>query len=693
MEPAQLLDGLDPEQRAVALAQGLPVAVLAGAGTGKTRAITHRLAYGVHSGAVSASRALAVTFTTKAAGEMTRRLAALGAPDIRVRTFHAAALRQLRYFWAQGIGGPMPELASSKIPLVASAARRTQLAANPSLLRDLASEIEWSKVNCIHPEAYAAAVMQAGRVPPAGLEPLAMARTYAAYEDVKEDAGRIDFEDVLLLTSGLLENNPAMAEAVRSSFRHITVDEYQDVSPAQQRLLELWAGDSTDLCVVGDPAQTIYTFAGATPEYLRGFASAHPGAQVIELVRSYRCTPPIVEAANRILAAAPTRAGVVLRSMHESGRAVAITEYDHELAEAEGVADMIAAAIDAGANPSDIAILVRLNAMTEAYEEALAERGVPYVVRGGERFFDRGEVRKAMVLLRGSLKSSDSQPGRPLGVVVRDLLMSAGWTQEPPTGTGAVREAWESLSALVALADERAAADPAASVAGLVDELTRRAELQDAPTADGVALSTIHAAKGMEWDSVWLVGLSEGILPLSHANTPDAVEEERRLLYVGITRAAARLELSYAAARSPGGRRRRRSRFLDALAPAPQGQPGGPRAARKLSKKGSAKRCRSCGAGLSTGAESTLGRCADCPPTYDEAAFERLRQWRTDEAAKASEEKGSQVPAYVIATDATLEALAEHKPASDVELAKIPGIGSAKLARYGPAILDLLRAE
>ncbi len=691
MEPAALLDGLDPEQRAVAEAQGVPVAVLAGAGTGKTRAITHRLAYGVHAGAIVPQRALAVTFTTKAAGEMTRRLFDLGVDGIRVRTFHAAALRQLRYFWQSGIGGPMPEIASSKIPLVASASRRTNIAANPGLLRDIASEIEWAKVNEVHPERYATAVVAAQRKPPGGLEPLAMARTYAAYEDVKEDAGRIDFEDVLLLTIGLLESEPAMAEAVRASFRHITVDEYQDVSPAQQHLLDLWSGQCVDLCVVGDPAQTIYTFAGADPSYLTSFAARHPGAEVVELVRSYRCSPPIVDAANRVLAQANRPLGVVLRSTASSGRAVGITEYDHELAEAEGVADAIAAAIDAGTDASDIAILVRLNAMTESYEEALAERGVPYVVRGGERFFDRGEIRKAMVLLRGALKTDAATSTRPLPEIVRDILLSAGWSPEPPNGTGAVRESWESLAALVALADERYAADQTCSLQALVDELTRRAELQDAPTAEGVTLSTIHAAKGMEWSEVWVVGLSEGILPLSHAATAEAVEEERRLLYVAITRAAERLEVSYALARSPGGRRRARSRFLDTLAPAPASGPGAGSTRKSRRRRAGTATCRTCGAGLSTGTERTLGRCSTCPSTYDEALLDRLRQWRTAEMHRASEEKGSKVPAYLVATDATLQAIAERKPETAEALADIPGLGPAKLDRYGADLLDLVR--
>jgi len=692
------LAGLDPEQREVAEALRGPVCVLAGAGTGKTRAITHRIAYGVQSSVYVPQRVLAVTFTTRAAGEMRGRLRRLGADGVQARTFHSAALRQLRFFWPQTVGGEFPRMVESKGPLIAEAASRHRIRPDTTVVRDLAAEIEWAKVSRISPEGYPARAVAAGRTV-AGHDPEVVGRVYASYGQVTAKRGLIDFEDVLLLTVAMLEDSPLVAEQVQAQYHHFVVDEYQDVNLLQQRLLELWLGRREDVCVVGDPSQTIYSFAGASPDHLVGFRAWFPQAQVLRLERDYRSTDQVVELANGLLASARgpiARARLRLRSQVGPGPAPTFAEYPDEPAEADGVADAIRSLVAAGTPSSEIAVLFRINAQSESYEQALASAGVPYVVRGLERFFDRAEVKQGTTLLRGAARAerdgSDSAArlttGTELPDQVRAVLTAAGWSAAAPSGSGAVRARWESLAALVSLADDLAARDPVARLPDLVAELEARASAQHAPAPDGVTLSTLHAAKGLEWDAVFLVGLADGTVPLVYAEGDDEIEEERRLLYVGATRARRVLSLTWARSRSPNGRSTRRpSRFLDGLRPADPAQPDGDAPARPARRaRGAAKvaQCRGCGRGLRGGAERKIGRCETCPPTYDEDLLERLRTWRS---ARAKEQA---LPAYCVFTDATLVALAEAVPASTGELAKISGIGAAKLAKYGDEVLGLL---
>ncbi len=685
-----VLDALDPEQREVASALTGPLCVLAGAGTGKTRAITHRIAYGVLSGVFAPQRVLAVTFTARAAGEMRSRLRDLGVPGVQARTFHAAALRQLHYFWPQAIGGAAPEVLPQKAGLVAEAASRLRLPTDRAAVRDLAAEVEWAKVSLLTPDTYAAAARRAGR-DPAGQDPTAVARLLEGYEQAKEERGVIDFEDVLLVTAGVLQENPQIAQTVREQYRHFVVDEYQDVNPLQQRLLDLWLGGRDDLCVVGDAAQTIYSFTGASPQHLLGFAQRYPGARVVKLVRDYRSTPQVVHLANGLLA----RAGGLARSarlelvaQRPPGPEPQFTAYADDVAEAAGVATAAAKLIAGGVRASEISVLYRTNAQSEPLEQALAEAGVPYVLRGGERFFARREVRDAIVLLRGAARAGDQS--MPLGEATREALSAAGWSTEPPSGTGAVRERWESLQALAALADDLDVARPGATLSDLVAELDERAAAQHAPTVEGVTLASLHAAKGLEWDAVFLIGLTEGLLPISFAEGLTAVEEERRLLYVGVTRAREHLNLSWARSRTPGGRAGRKpSRFLDGLRPVdPELDETRYGTAGSSPKRGKGKpmptACRSCGRALMTGAERKVGRCSDCPPTYDETTFEALRAWRLETSSTAK------VPAYVVFTDATLTAIAETRPESLEELAGIAGVGAMKLERYGEQVLALL---
>ncbi|GAB7190357.1 ATP-dependent DNA helicase UvrD2 [Kineococcus sp. NUM-3379] len=688
-----VLEGLDPEQRQVATTLSGPVCVLAGAGTGKTRAITHRIAYGVHSGALVPQRVLAVTFTARAAGEMRTRLRDLGVSGVQARTFHAAALRQLQFFWPQAIGGTLPSIAEHKAPLVADACSRLRLQADRARVRDLSAEVEWAKVMLVDVDDYVRQAAQRGRGEPGGLDLAAVARVLRTYEDVKADRGVIDFEDVLLLTVGILDERPDVAAAVRQQYRSFVVDEYQDVSPLQQRLLDLWVGGREDLCVVGDASQTIYSFAGATPEHLLEFPRRHPGTTVVKLVRDYRSTPQVVALANGVLAQASgahARARLELIAQRPPGPAPTFTGYDDDVAEATGIAARIAAAVRAGRPAREIAVLFRTNGQSQALEQALADAGVPYVLRGGERFFSRREVRDAVLLLRGAARAQ--APGSSLGEEVRAVLSSAGWSERAPGATGAVRDRWESLQALVVLADDLAAKRPGADLAELVTELDERASAQHAPTVDGVTLASLHAAKGLEWDVVHLVGVSEGLLPISFADSAEDVEEERRLLYVGVTRAREEIHLSWASARTPGARASRSpSRFLDAVLPgAGVSAPGRRTAAAGGSARARTKtpaRCRTCQTLLSSGAERKLGRCENCPPTYDEAVFERLRTWRSGVAKEAS------VPAYVVFTDATLTAIAETAPADLAALGRVAGVGPAKIERYGQQVLDLLSAS
>ncbi|MFF4098072.1 ATP-dependent DNA helicase UvrD2 [Streptomyces sp. NPDC001903] len=692
-----VLLGLDPEQREVATILRGPVCVLAGAGTGKTRAITHRIAYGVRSGQLMPASVLAVTFTNRAAGEMRGRLRSLGAGGVQARTFHSAALRQLQYFWPKAIGGEVPRLVERKVQLVAEAGARCRIRLDRGELRDVTGEIEWAKVTQTVPSDYPAAALKAGREAPRDMAEIA--QIYGTYEQLKRDRGMIDFEDVLLLTVGILQDRHDIAEQIRTQYQHFVVDEYQDVSPLQQRLLDLWLGERDSLCVVGDASQTIYSFTGATPDHLLNFRTRYPQATLVKLVRDYRSTPQVVHLANGLLAQAKGRAAehrLELVSQREPGPDPVYAEYPDEPAEAEGVALRIRDLIAAGVPAGEIAVLYRINAQSEVYEQALADAGVPYQLRGAERFFERAEVQKALLALRGAARSGGNDPLLDdvveLGSQVRAVLSSTGWSAEPPAGSGAVRDQWESVAALVRLAEDFARGRPGATLADLTVELEERKAAQHAPTVQGVTLASLHAAKGLEWDAVFLAGLTDGMLPITYAKTDEQVEEERRLLYVGVTRARLHLTLSWALSRAPGGRASRRpSRFLNGLRPgsaAPGSRTGGAaeRAVRGRGRRGPAL-CRVCGKTLTEAAELKLMRCDDCPSDMDEGLYERLREWRAGQA----KEQG--LPAYCVFTDRTLVAIAEAQPSEAGELSMISGVGARKLDRYGADVLAICAGQ
>ncbi|QPI61993.1 ATP-dependent DNA helicase UvrD2 [Streptomyces malaysiensis subsp. malaysiensis] len=703
-----VLDGLDPEQREVATSLHGAVCVLAGAGTGKTRAITHRIAYGVRAGILQPASVLAVTFTNRAAGEMRGRLRQLGAGGVQARTFHSAALRQLQYFWPKAVGGEVPRLVERKVQLVAEAAARCRVRLDRNELRDVTGEIEWSKVTQTVPEDYPAVAAKSGREAPR--DTAEIGRIYATYEQLKRDRGVIDFEDVLLLTVGVLQERPDIADQVRRQYQHFVVDEYQDVSPLQQRLLELWLGDRDSLCVVGDASQTIYSFTGATPDHLLNFRTRHPGATMVKLIRDYRSTPQVVHLANGLLSQARGRAAehrLELVSQREAGPDPAYAAYQDEPAEAEGTARRIRELITpveqggGGVPASQIAVLYRVNAQSELYEQALADAQVPYQLRGAERFFERPEVREAGLLLRGAARGGSADPALAdvdIPSQVRAVLGTRGWTPEPPAGSGAVRDRWESLAALVRLAEDFAASRPGATLSDLVAELDERAAAQHAPTVEGVTLASLHAAKGLEWDAVFLVGLTEGMMPITYAKTEQQIEEERRLLYVGVTRARRHLTLSWALSRAPGGRASRRpTRFLNGLRPGSQAMgartPGGSggieRGAAAPGGGGAVRRrrgpvhCRVCGRALTDAGEMKLMRCEGCPSELDEALYERLRDWRAEQAGLLGQ------PAYCVFTDKTLLAIAEAVPGTESELTRISGVGRRKLDRFGADVLAL----
>ena len=680
--PAALLDALDPDQRQVAEHLEGALCVLAGAGTGKTRAITYRIAYGVAVGAYQPTQVLAVTFTARAAGEMRSRLADLGVVGAQARTFHSAALRQLTYFWPTAIGGRRPEIETFKGRLVGIAAHRLGLSTDRALIRDLSAEVEWAKVTMTLPEDYAQQTAALRRDPPGGLEPATVAQVLAAYEEAKTERGVIDFEDVLLLMVGILLDREDIADQVRGQYKHFVVDEYQDVSPLQQRLLDLWLGRRRQLCVVGDVSQTIYSFTGATPDFLTSFASRYSGARTVRLSRDYRSTPQVVSLANRVLSRSRRGGGalvlpagaVELVAQRPSGPAVRFESYDDDVAEAAGVVEHVGRLRSAGVPLSGIAVLYRTNSQSEAIEQALSDAGIGYLVRGGERFFERDEVKRAVVMLRAAARTERAELTGDVGADTRMVLGREGWSERPPAPRGAVRERWDSLNAIVELADELGA-KRGADLDGLVAELGERAAAQNAPTVEGVTLSSLHAAKGLEWDAVLLVGASEGLLPISLAEGPAAIEEERRLLYVGVTRAREHLVVSCARARNPGGRASRRpSRFLDGIWPTDDPDRRGGRGASSRPPRSPRERAKQAAAEFE----------ADNDPATI-ALFEALRAWRAGVAKERSK------PAYTVFADTTLRSIAVVKPGRLPQLSLIHGVGAVKLKEYGADVLRVVR--
>jgi DNA helicase-2/ATP-dependent DNA helicase PcrA len=534
IDNAQILAELDPDQLAVVTAISGPVCVIAGAGTGKTRVITNRIAYAINAGVTDPTKVLALTFTAKAAGEMRARLRVLGISNAAARTFHSAALKQLLYFWPYAFGGQFPSLLTTKSGFISQAITRAEVAipAQVNALREIASEIEWAKVLEISPEDYQERAIESSRLvklpnsKTQGENLSMIAQVYEAYESLKKQERTLDFEDVLLLTVGMLEEDRGVRERVRDQYRYFTVDEYQDVSPLQQRLLNLWLGNREELCVVGDAAQTIYSFAGATSNFLLNFQNRFPNAQVFRLSRGYRSTPEIINSANRILRQANLVSdhGIELQSANEHGDKPMVNGFNTSADEISYVVGEVAKEIAKGADSSEIAILARTNAQLDQVKSALNNLKIASQIKSGERFFDRVDVRDAMRVIR----SASVLPSE-IGDWYTDLVSVLR-----PFGDA------DYVIAFLRLA-KSIQENGGTNMRAFLREIEDRAEQNNPPTLPGITLATLHAAKGLEWNHLFLIGVSDGVLPMGND-----LNEERRLFYVGVTRAKQRIQITYA---------------------------------------------------------------------------------------------------------------------------------------------------
>ena len=638
-DPEDILAGLNDAQREAALGLRGPVAILAGAGTGKTTTITHRIAGQVRGGAFEASQILAVTFTEKAAGELKRRLTALGVDGVEARTFHSAALQQLGRLWQPHTGEPLPDVLDHKAPLIASLANALPPPHRFLPRRELAGEIEWAKNRMIPPERYLDGLQREAHEPPILAE--LMLRIYEGYERRKRATRRFDFEDMLGLALQLFDEHPDAVDTVRQRFHAFTVDEYQDVNPLQAGLLERWLGPRDDLCVVGDDYQTIYAFTGASPEHLLTFTEKFPNATVVRLEDNYRSTPEILEVANRL---APHLGGFrkTLRATKPSGPAPVARAARDEPGEVAAVVEAARRLHDEEAVPfEEIAVLYRINARSEPFEEAFAAAGVPYQVRDGA-FLRRPGPRS--VLQR--LKRDASE-----GSIAQDIeRITAELGYDPEVTPDAVEEVTRQsdLARMRSLAAEFERAHPDGDRAAFLAELTARFSAET--SGRGVNLLTYHRAKGLEFDAVFLPKLVDGELPFRSGRAKADPQEERRLLYVGITRARRFLFLTWAP-----DRKTRPSPFLVEL-------------------------------GVSTTAPRTQGssRPASVGPVRGGPLFDRLKEWRRKRA------KADDVPPYVVFHDRTLAEIADQKPRDWADLAAISGVGPAKLERYADEILEIV---
>ncbi len=661
--PAPLLNGLTPAQLEAVTTGGQPLCILAGAGSGKTRVLTRRMAWRIAEGQALASHVLALTFTRRAADELSSRLAALGVRDqVAAGTFHAIAYAQLRRRWADS-GERPPALLDRKtrVLLRLLPSRRSPSDPGPA---ELAGEIEWAQARMVSPAAYADAVAAAGRKPP--MPAAAVASIYERYQQEKRRQHLVDFDDLLLECARALEADVAFAAAQRWRFRHLFVDEFQDVNPLQFRLLEAWRDGRDDLCVVGDPRQAIYSWNGADPRYLTDFARRFEGATVVHLDDNHRSSPQVVAVANAVLAGI---GGHPLLAPGADGPLPTITAYASDAEEARGVVRALRRRGGAG-RWSDLAVLARTHAQLVVFEDLLKAAGIPYRLRGASAFLDQAAVREAVAGLR-------RRPGAPLAASLPDLDASAAEAAD-------VGERGADLDVLARQAREFLTLDPTGSVGGFVAWLTARmAREEPAMRGQAVDLATIHAAKGLEWPIVFVVGFEQGLLPIGHAQTPEARTEERRLLYVAVTRAERELHFSWAERRTfgAGTMARSPSPWLSAIEEAVRTLAGATVPDERGLRNGVAD-------GRAQLRSTSGGRRAPrAGERADPHVLQALRAWR------ASTARASGVPAFVVFHDTTLAAVAEAQPRDRPALLALPGMGPVKADRYGEALLAVVAAS
>jgi DNA helicase-2/ATP-dependent DNA helicase PcrA len=665
-----LLTGLNPSQREGVTNSAAPLCILAGAGSGKTRVLTRRIAWRVAAGTADPRHVLALTFTRRAAGELSSRLHQLGVRDqVAAGTFHSLAYAQLRRRWADR-GEHPPALLDRKVRLLAPLLPRRTASGSGAWVQpaDVASEIEWAKARMITPQRYEEEAAASGRKTPLPLP--AVARIYVRYEEDKARRGLVDFDDLLALCASAIEADPEFAATQRWRFRHLFVDEFQDVNPAQFRLLEAWRGGRPDLCVVGDPNQAIYAWNGADPSFLTGFSSRLPGSAVVHLDDNYRSSPQVLAVANVVIGGRHR-----LRAHEPDGPLPTVTSFPTDREEAMGVARAVRRRHGGGRPWSDTAVLTRTHAQLVLFEEAMRSTGIPFRVRGSARFLSQPEIREALGLLRRL------PPATPMAEAVEDVVAVAREASEATEAAGGESaERAANLESLARLAREHLAAEPGGSVAGFLSWLvaTLRSDEPDTAT-DAVELATLHAAKGLEWPVVFVAGLEQGLVPIGHAETPEAKAEERRLLYVGLTRARRELHCSWAEKRTFGARTATRSpspyleRIEATIQALAEGRP--PPDWREQIAEGRA-RLKAAAGGAKSGPQ--VGRNAD------PQVLEALKTWR------AATAKASGVPAYVVFHDTTLAAVAEAKPRDRAGLLALPGVGPVKVERYGDALLSLV---
>ena len=677
MDADALLEGLNPQQTRAVTATTSPLCILAGAGSGKTRVLTRRIAWRAATGDLDPRHVLALTFTRKSAGELTQRLRSLGLRDsVAAGTFHSVAYAQLRGRWADR-GITPPTLLDRKVGFVL----RLLTGAEKNIPAiDIVSEIEWAKARMIEPEKYAAASVAAGRRPP--MDPNEIARIFGRYEDARRDQRLIDFDDILRVCRRDLLSDSEFAASQQWRFQHLFVDEFQDVNPLQHALLNAWRGDRLDLCVVGDPNQAIYAWNGADPELLRRFPRDFPTAEVVRLTENYRSTPQILAVANAVLAGSGRSVDLAgsLTATRNDGPVPVVQSYETDSAEAKGIARSVRDHHGPGSRWSGQAVLVRTNAQIPAIEEAFTTAQIPFRVRGAAPLLEQPEIKAALAEMRRSTG--------PFEDALADLAVSVDSTEA--TGDRA-EERRANVDALVQLGRDYVSVETGPSMPGFYAWLaaTTRADQPDR-WGDAVEITTFHAAKGLEWPIVHLGGIEQGLVPIGHAKTGEALSEELRLFYVAITRAERELVCSWAGQRRFGTKtvNRNRSSYLDTVVAASAALRAGtdptevgkgvslsappPPAPTRRSK---------------TRPDLPRPTKTDTPAELDEVdskLFLALRSWRSDRAKAAS------MPAFVICNDRTLTEIAANRPGTTDELLEVHGFGEIKATRFGDEILAIV---